>query len=84
MDAARRALTRNRGSEWARASGAHRAKYLRAIAAKVIQSRLLLWCFGLKEGSRGSLLLIVLDRVRDMVVFILINYELVQLLDFSS
>ena len=32
--AARRALKRNNGEEWASASGAHRAKYLRAIAAK--------------------------------------------------
>lgn len=35
MDAARRALTRNKGKDWASASGAVRAKYLRAIAAKV-------------------------------------------------
>lgn len=33
--AARRALKRNKGAEWASASGVHRAKYLRAIAAKV-------------------------------------------------
>ena len=33
--AARRALSRNKGAEWASASGAVRAKYLRAIAAKV-------------------------------------------------
>ncbi|XP_039117107.1 LOW QUALITY PROTEIN: betaine aldehyde dehydrogenase 1, chloroplastic-like [Dioscorea cayenensis subsp. rotundata] len=39
VDAARRALTRNRGSEWARASGAHRAKYLRAIAAKITERK---------------------------------------------
>lgn len=35
VDAARRALSRNKGSGWASASGAVRAKYLRAIAAKV-------------------------------------------------
>ncbi|KAI7754093.1 hypothetical protein M8C21_009608 [Ambrosia artemisiifolia] len=35
VKAARRALKRNGGKEWATASGAHRAKYLRAIAAKV-------------------------------------------------
>lgn len=33
--AARRALKRNKGREWAATSGAHRARYLRAIAAKV-------------------------------------------------
>jgi len=33
--AARAALKRNRGRDWARAPGAVRAKYLRAIAAKV-------------------------------------------------
>ncbi|URE38219.1 betaine aldehyde dehydrogenase [Musa troglodytarum] len=32
--AARRALTRSKGTDWARAPGAVRAKYLRAIAAK--------------------------------------------------
>lgn len=36
MEAARRALARNGGSDWASASGAYRAKYLRAIAAKVL------------------------------------------------
>lgn len=35
MEAARKALTRNKGKDWAKASGAVRAKYLRAIAAKV-------------------------------------------------
>lgn len=35
MDAARRALARNRGKDWSTASGAVRAKYMRAIAAKV-------------------------------------------------
>ena len=33
--AARTAFKRNRGRDWARAPGAVRAKYLRAIAAKV-------------------------------------------------
>lgn len=36
VQAARSALTRNKGKDWAFASGAVRAKYLRAIAAKVI------------------------------------------------
>lgn len=35
VDAARKALARNKGRDWANASGAVRAKYLRAIAAKV-------------------------------------------------
>ncbi|KAG5536810.1 hypothetical protein RHGRI_024291 [Rhododendron griersonianum] len=35
VDAARGALARNKGRDWASASGAHRAKYLRAIAAKI-------------------------------------------------
>lgn len=35
VDAARKALARNKGKDWASASGALRAKYLRAIAAKV-------------------------------------------------
>ena len=39
--AARAALKRNRGRDWARAPGAVRAKYLRAIAAKVRWSSLL-------------------------------------------
>lgn len=34
--AARTALKKNKGRDWASASGAHRAKYLRAIAAKVL------------------------------------------------
>ncbi|XVF09213.1 hypothetical protein REPUB_Repub07fG0072700 [Reevesia pubescens] len=34
VEAARRALARNKGKDWALASGAVRAKYLRAIAAK--------------------------------------------------
>ncbi|XP_074314799.1 betaine aldehyde dehydrogenase, chloroplastic-like [Silene latifolia] len=33
--AARKALTRNKGTEWGSATGAHRAKYLRAIASEV-------------------------------------------------
>lgn len=36
VDAARQALSRNKGKDWSSASGAFRAKYLRAIAAKVI------------------------------------------------
>jgi acyl-CoA reductase-like NAD-dependent aldehyde dehydrogenase len=36
VDAARRALARNKGRDWASAPGAVRAKYLRAIAAKVL------------------------------------------------
>jgi betaine-aldehyde dehydrogenase len=40
VKAARAALKRNRGRDWARAPGAVRAKYLRAIAAKV-RAR---WC----------------------------------------
>lgn len=35
VEAARKALARNKGKDWASATGAHRAKYLRAIAAKV-------------------------------------------------
>lgn len=35
VNAARRAFSRNKGKDWAKASGAVRAKYLRAIAAKV-------------------------------------------------
>lgn len=35
VTAARRALSRNKGKGWASAPGAVRAKYLRAIAAKV-------------------------------------------------
>ncbi|URE38215.1 betaine aldehyde dehydrogenase [Musa troglodytarum] len=37
--AARRALTRSKGTDWARAPGAVRAKYLRAIAAKIIEKK---------------------------------------------
>jgi hypothetical protein len=39
VEAARKALTRNKGRDWARAPSAVRAKYLRAIAAKVLFSR---------------------------------------------
>ncbi|XP_076960534.1 aminoaldehyde dehydrogenase 2, peroxisomal-like isoform X1 [Bidens hawaiensis] len=39
VKAARRALRRNGGKEWATASGAHRAKYLRAIAAKITEKK---------------------------------------------
>lgn len=38
MEAARKALARNKGKDWASAPGAVRAKYLRAIAAKVLFS----------------------------------------------
>lgn len=48
VDAARRALTRNKGRDWSRATGAHRAKFLRAIAAKVTGER-----------RKGTVLLIV-------------------------
>ncbi|PIA62274.1 hypothetical protein AQUCO_00200337v1 [Aquilegia coerulea] len=37
--AARKALSRNKGQDWASASGAHRAKYLRAIAAKITERK---------------------------------------------
>ena len=47
VDAARKALARNKGRDWANASGAVRARYMRAIAAKVLnfcyQLCLLLW-----------------------------------------
>ncbi|KAK2632585.1 hypothetical protein EUGRSUZ_L01365 [Eucalyptus grandis] len=39
VGAAGRALTRNRGSDWASALGAVRAKYLRAIAAKITERK---------------------------------------------
>ncbi|XP_031404546.1 betaine aldehyde dehydrogenase 2, mitochondrial-like isoform X2 [Punica granatum] len=35
VDAARRALSRNKGKDWARASGSVRAGYMRAIAARI-------------------------------------------------
>ncbi|KAF4347995.1 hypothetical protein G4B88_018834 [Cannabis sativa] len=37
--AARKALSRNKGAEWSKAPGAVRAKYLRAIAAKIIERK---------------------------------------------
>ncbi|KAA8540871.1 hypothetical protein F0562_024991 [Nyssa sinensis] len=39
VDAARRALARNRGRDWASASGAYRANYLRAIATKITERK---------------------------------------------
>lgn len=39
VDAARRALSRNGGKDWSTASGAHRAKFLRAIAAKITERK---------------------------------------------
>ncbi|KAJ4712257.1 Betaine-aldehyde dehydrogenase [Melia azedarach] len=39
VDAARKALSRNKGKDWSSASGAVRAKYLRAIAAKVTERK---------------------------------------------
>ncbi|KAL7601410.1 hypothetical protein Lser_V15G21485 [Lactuca serriola] len=39
VDAAHKALKRNGGKEWASASGAHRAKYLRAIASKIVEKK---------------------------------------------
>ncbi|XXG59220.1 hypothetical protein AAC387_Pa04g1340 [Persea americana] len=39
VEAARKALTRNKGRDWARSSGAFRAKYLRAIASKIIDRK---------------------------------------------
>ncbi|GFS32661.1 aldehyde dehydrogenase 10A9 [Actinidia rufa] len=39
VEAAQRALSRNRGKDWSSASGAHRAKYLRAIAGKITQRK---------------------------------------------
>ncbi|KAL3512950.1 hypothetical protein ACH5RR_025667 [Cinchona calisaya] len=39
VEAARKALTRNGGKDWAAASGAYRAKYLRAIAAKITERK---------------------------------------------
>ncbi|XP_074580844.1 aminoaldehyde dehydrogenase ALDH10A8, chloroplastic-like [Curcuma longa] len=39
VEAARRALTRNKGKDWSRAPGAVRAKYLRAIAAKITEKK---------------------------------------------
>ncbi|RVW52825.1 Betaine aldehyde dehydrogenase 1, chloroplastic [Vitis vinifera] len=39
VDAARRAFARNKGADWAKAPGAVRAKYLRAIAAKITERK---------------------------------------------
>ncbi|XP_011087175.1 betaine aldehyde dehydrogenase 1, chloroplastic [Sesamum indicum] len=39
VEAARKALLRNGGKDWASATGAHRAKYLRAIAAKITERK---------------------------------------------
>ncbi|XP_042503059.1 betaine aldehyde dehydrogenase 1, chloroplastic-like [Macadamia integrifolia] len=39
VDSARRAFSRNKGRDWASASGAYRAKYLRAIATKVLERK---------------------------------------------
>lgn len=39
VEAARKALARNKGKDWASATGAHRAKYLRAIAAKITERK---------------------------------------------
>eukprot|EP00252_Welwitschia_mirabilis_P011704 TRINITY_DN26075_c0_g1_i1.p1 TRINITY_DN26075_c0_g1~~TRINITY_DN26075_c0_g1_i1.p1 ORF type:complete len:503 (+),score=113.20 TRINITY_DN26075_c0_g1_i1:151-1659(+) len=39
VQAARKAFTRDRGRYWARAPGSFRAKYLRAIAAKIIEKK---------------------------------------------
>ncbi|GAA0141914.1 dehydrogenase [Lithospermum erythrorhizon] len=39
VEAARKALVRNGGKDWSAASGAHRAKYLRAIAAKITERK---------------------------------------------
>ncbi|KAK7828784.1 betaine aldehyde dehydrogenase 1 [Quercus suber] len=39
VDAARKALARNKGRDWANASGAVRAKYMRAIAAKITEKK---------------------------------------------
>ncbi|CAI0398987.1 unnamed protein product [Linum tenue] len=39
VEAAHSAFNRNRGKDWAFASGAFRAKYLRAIAAKVVEKK---------------------------------------------
>jgi len=36
VDAAKRAISRNKGRDWSTASGSVRAGYLRAIAAKVL------------------------------------------------
>ncbi|CAN0900709.1 Aminoaldehyde dehydrogenase ALDH10A8, chloroplastic [Linum grandiflorum] len=42
VEAAHKAFYRNKGKDWAFASGSSRAKYLRAIAAKVVEKKALL------------------------------------------
>ncbi|CAN1777688.1 Aminoaldehyde dehydrogenase ALDH10A8, chloroplastic [Linum perenne] len=42
VEAAQRAFNRNKGNDWSFASGAFRAKYLRAIAAKIVEKKALL------------------------------------------
>ncbi|CAN1317476.1 Aminoaldehyde dehydrogenase ALDH10A8, chloroplastic, partial [Linum perenne] len=42
VEAAQRAFNRNKGNDWSFASGALRAKYLRAIAAKIVEKKALL------------------------------------------
>ncbi|CAA7407680.1 unnamed protein product [Spirodela intermedia] len=39
VSAARRAFSRNKGRDWSRASGSHRAKFLRGIAVKITERR---------------------------------------------
>ncbi|KAM0057736.1 putative betaine-aldehyde dehydrogenase [Helianthus debilis subsp. tardiflorus] len=39
VEAAGKALKRNGGKDWTSASGAHRAKYLRAIASKTVEKK---------------------------------------------
>ncbi|KAJ6672456.1 BETAINE ALDEHYDE DEHYDROGENASE [Salix viminalis] len=39
VDAAKKAFSRNKGKDWSSASGAYRAKYLRAIAAKITERK---------------------------------------------
>ncbi|XP_068641317.1 aminoaldehyde dehydrogenase 2, peroxisomal [Aristolochia californica] len=39
VEAARRALSRNKGEDWSSASGAYRAKFLRAIASKITEKK---------------------------------------------
>jgi len=43
VDAAKRAISRNKGRDWSTASGSVRAGYLRAIASKVLISFLFLF-----------------------------------------
>ncbi|XP_061956192.1 aminoaldehyde dehydrogenase 2, peroxisomal-like [Populus nigra] len=39
VEAAKKAFSRNKGKDWSSASGAYRAKYLRAIAAKITERK---------------------------------------------